>query len=248
MAVRHKVLVIDTGDPLLRAVESAARDLGHLVYNHPSPVGVGQALAQHDADVVLLFWDQPREQDRKLRTLIESWERFRTLKTVILSRGRTLDLPAVLAGGTDRNVLAADQFQERLAEVLGRPSREFEAVDAGPAESSHFIARLRRRLSEAATCWEAIAQGTPNHREMDFLLGTAQGQAQLIHLDKLAMLLTEVRTVVRDSMGTPRPEQYESVTAALRFAAHATLAPPYDADRDVQPMVLRLRKSRRAGT
>lgn len=248
MSVRHKVLLIDTGDPLLEAVERAARDLGHFIYSHPSPVGVGQALAQHDADVVLLFWDQPAEQDRKLKTLIESWERFRTLKTVVFSRTRATELPSVLAGTGDRSVLSPDDLQERLSQVLGQPSREFEAVDSGPGEGSHFIARLRRRLTEASACWEGIAQGSPNHREMDFLLGTAQGQAQLIHLDKLAALITEVRTVVRDSVGTPRPEQYESVTAALRFSVHATMAPPYDADRDVQPMVQRLRKARRSGT
>jgi hypothetical protein len=247
MSVRHKVLVVDTGDPLLTAVENAARDLGHLIYNHASPVGVGQALAQHDADVVMFFWDQPREQDHKLKTLIESWERFRTLKTVVFSRSRANELPGVLAGAGDRTVLRPDDLQDLLATVLGQPSREFEAVDPGPGEGSHFITRLRRRLTEASVCWEGIAQGSPSHREMDFLLGTAQGQAQLIHLDKLVALITEVRTVVRDSSGTPRPEQYESVTAALRFSVHATLAPPYDADRDVQPMLTRLRKSRRAG-
>jgi hypothetical protein len=104
MSVRHKVLLIDTGDPLLSAVENATRDLGHFIYSHPSPVGVGQALAQYDADVVLLFWDQPAEQDRKLKTLIESWERFRPLKTVVFSRTRAKELPAVLAGAGDRSV------------------------------------------------------------------------------------------------------------------------------------------------
>jgi hypothetical protein len=119
------------------------------------------------------------------------------------------------------------------------------AVSSGRGEQGLFATRLRRRLSEASQVWENIAQGAASHREMDFLLGAIHGQAQLLRWDKVARLIAETRNVLKDSMGESlRIEQYEAVGAALRFCVQASAAPPYDSDRDVEPMLLRLRRTR----
>jgi hypothetical protein len=247
MAIRRKILVIDNAaHELVRSAAGVARDSGHQVFSHPSPVGVGSALAQHHADTVLFAWELPAGQDHKLQNLVETWERFRTLKTVVLVAARSSELSQLLSRCQDAAVLSPSDIPIRLKAVLGEPSREFDAVDSSSrGEGSHFVLRLQRRLTEAVACWDAIAQGSGSQREMEFLLGAAHGQAQLIHLEKLIALLGEVRATVRAAFGRkhPSPEQYQSVASALAFAVHATGAPPYDADRDVQPMVQRLRKS-----
>lgn len=243
----RRILVVDTGeDAQARAASEAARQLGHEVFNHASPVGVGSALAQHDADVVILVWDLPAQQDHKLLSLIESWERFRPLRTLVITVQREQELRQLLSRSPNASVLPVGEIDKGLSRALGEPSREFEAVGSQRGESSRFVIRLRNRLTDAAQCWETIAQGSENFGEMEFLLAAAQGQARLIHLEKLMVLLAHIRLVIHECEERKRPnyEQYEAIAAALSFAIFATSAPPYDADRDVQPMLERLRKSR----
>lgn len=242
------MLVLDSGDPDVRAAETLSRDLGHLVFTHPSPVGVAGALGRYHIDVVLLGWHLGAEQDAKLLTLLESWERLRALKIVLLARSRHAELRVMLAAGHDAAVVSVESMDSELRGVLGQPSREFESVQSMWPEGSHFVHRLRARLLAATQCWEGIAQGSVNAREIEFPLVAANGQAQLLQFNRLGELIDEVTKVTREceQSGRPSAEQYEAVTAALRFAIHVTMA-PYDADRDTSPILRRLRRSRPQG-
>jgi len=243
MSVRHNVLIIMTADPRLVAAEDIARRLGHFVYLHESPVGAGNAITRNDIDVAILSWNAGVEQDRKLLSLIESWQRMRSLKVVVLTATRVASLTGLMAGRPDVSVIESSRL-ERLPDVLGKTSGEMKAVSM-PDRGGLFVDRLRQRLEEASQNWDNIAQGGSNYRRMDFLLGGAQGQAQMLDFDRLDALLSETRTVVAEcaAHGRPMPAQYDAVAAALRFSVHISSAPPYDADCDITPLKRRLRQS-----
>lgn len=250
MAVRNKILVVESADAHAnqehrRSPEELVRELGYAVVVHPSPVGVGRALAEHDADVVLLGWELPGERDEKLVHLIESWQRTRALRVIVVSGARCAELTALLEVRRDVWVVGADVLGQELPRLLEQAPRSL-GRDGAPVDGK-FIHRLKSRLELVSNGWDGVAQGRTGYREIEFPLAAARGQAQLLEFRQLVLLLDEVIDVVRRgesfSGGRPTPAQYEAVTAALRFALQAMAAPPYGSDRDVTPLLERLRKS-----
>ncbi len=247
MATRHNILVLDSLKPQVGLAEGVARDLGHRVFTHPSPVGVGAVLSKHDIDTVLLEWDLSKQQNAKLYTLMDSWERQRPLKLVVLVAMHLVELAKELSARPDTWVVSFDEIELRLPDVLGQTSREEQASSSSNPPASQFVERLQSRLQQASQAWESIAQGTGVHSDLNYPLAAAQGQAELLAFENLALLLDGVADVARASKvqgGRPSPAQYDAVTAALRFAIHATTAAPYDAGRDVSPLLRRLQRSR----
>jgi hypothetical protein len=114
------------------------------------------------------------------------------------------------------------------------------------SEGSQFVHRLEQRLRSAASAWEAIAQGAPRYRDVEFVVSAAHGQATTLAFVRLSLLLVEVLEVVRraEARGRVTTEQYNAVAAAVRFAVQVSAAPPYDADCDVTAIVARLKSSR----
>ncbi len=248
MAIRHNILVLDSPQAEVRAAEQIARDLGHVVFTHASPVGVGGVLSRFEIDTVMFGWALSTEQDAKLQALLESWERARSLRVIILVEKRRSELVTQLSAHPDASVVTFEEIASRLPDLLGQTSRE---MNVAPSSSTppavQFVERLRSRLQAASNVWEKIAQGTATYGDMNFPLAAAQGQAELLAFRKVTELLHEVAQVVTSSKsagGRPSPQQYDAVTAALRFSIHATTAPPYDSDRDTSPLVRRLRRSR----
>lgn len=231
----------------MRAAEQLVRELGHHVALHASAIGIGHALSRQTASVVLLAWGFPPEQDQKLRVLIDSWRRGRSLKVVVLVPYARPALERSLERG-DVSVIAYDALDTQLPVALGQPSLELgSSAGDSPRDQGQFVRRLRSRLQSASMAWEGIAQGVLSPREIQFPLVAARGQAELMKFDKLIELLDELTEVLKQAdvvSGRPTPSQYEAVTAALRFAIHAASAPPYDSGRDITPLVTRLRRSR----
>ncbi len=245
MRVCHHVLVIEPGDSAADAAHKLASELGHEVSTHPSPVGVAKVLRERSIDMVVLPWRLGAAQDQKLRSLVKSWERTRPLRVIILAEDRERALADAVGEINDTKVVSVGALLQELPRVLGQSSREFAAIVEERPDDNQFVERLRERLDAAARQWEGIAQRTLDPREILFPLGGALGQAEILKLDKLATLLREISAVAQacEMSGRPTPEQYDSVTAALRFAVHAISGPPYDADSDPTNLITRLRHS-----
>lgn len=246
MVTHRNVLIIDSLEGVMDEAASLVRELGHRTYRNASAVGVGTALAEHDIGVIIIGWDRPLRDSDKLTTLVHSWRRLRQVAIVIIAARSARDLAESFDPVTGVAVVEAERMDTELPSLLGQNLRDAVAAASLRPEGSQFVHRLEQRLRSAAAAWEAVAQGAPRHRDVEFVVSAAHGQATTLAFVRLSLLLVEVLEVLRraESRGRVTSEQYNAVAAALRFAVQVSIAPPYDADCDVSALVARLKACR----
>src|SRR5690606_37413027 len=138
---------------------------------------VGAALAAHDIGVIIIGWDRASRDSDKLTTLVQAWRRLRPVAIVIVATKVASDLAENFDPVSGVAVIDAERIDTELPSLLGQNMRDAVATASLRPEGSQFVRRLEQRLLSAALAWEAIAQGAPRYRDVEFVVSAAHGQA-----------------------------------------------------------------------
>ena len=136
-----RVLVIDDDDIVLESIRTLLSAAGYEVHCLASPIGATQFIVTRQIQAVVVDLNMPVMQGDRFISLLRSWDKIRSIPTILLSGAapETLQavagkLPGVLAVSKDSMHRA---LPETLGRILSRPSTgRASTADNGNADTS----------------------------------------------------------------------------------------------------------------
>ncbi|MEN9581511.1 MAG: hypothetical protein RJA70_4520 [Pseudomonadota bacterium] len=231
MTVRYNLLVIDDDEIMLQVIDDLLTEHGYRVVTMGSPIGATQTILKESIHLVVVDWRMPVMQGDRLATLLRSWERVRDIPVILISGSCRESLEEVAKTLTDVSVVTkALMSQELPAAVIAAlkighagsdVKRRAASFTPSRTDVESFATRLAKRIHEAADLWRSVVRGEGRHFELDFLVDTIHGQAQLLGLADMARLMEAIHAIthkVAEGKAVPTGAA-DVVSRALKVAA-----------------------------
>jgi CheY-like chemotaxis protein len=248
------ILVIDDDEIMLQLIEDLLTKHGHTVTTMASPIGATQTIYKENINLVVVDWRMPVMQGDRLVSLLRSWERGRELPVILISGTSRDSLEQVAAGlqgvvivpKAEMNHELPAAIKSMLKSALSTTSdvkRRSPTTRTSRGEVESFYDRLAKRIQDATELWKQITQGDTRFRELDFLIDTVHGQAQLLGLNDMAQLMSAIHDVTHKVAEgrTPSFLVHDAVARALKVAASMPNLQTEGITVDVAPLIEKLR-------
>ncbi len=238
--VKANVLVVDDDEVVLVAVADLLEEAGYHVVTQQSPIGATRVIVRESIDAAIIDVNLPVMQGDNMVRLLQTWDRVKDIPIVIVSgiaHEKMVALQAVMPGV---RWVPKSAMEKKLVATLDEAlaSRQKKArLDPTPAAAisvidvvSRFTQSLVTELQTGHDRWRAACQGdVAAQMRLSDALSTLRGQAQLLGLEKPALLLHALSAVVvATTPGRAVPPMVgpavESAIAALMTLARSPTA------------------------
>ena len=115
-----RVLVIDDDDIVLESIRTLLSAAGYEVHCLASPIGATQFIVTRQIQAVVVDLNMPVMQGDRFISLLRSWDKIRSIPTILLSGAAPETLHAVAGKLPGVLAVSKDSMHRTLPETLGR--------------------------------------------------------------------------------------------------------------------------------